>query len=477
MDSLPVQLVLLIVWLGLGAYGIYLLRQKGYKLRGFRELSFFVAPVLVVLYVILNAVTSLTTDWPLNLPVVIVNLALVFVLLLVSPALLLAGFVLPNVANLDVVGRAIRRESFNRTRGWLVLVGAIFIALVLPLIALSVFKAAPTYDSVWSVIINGLLSGSLFALIALGYTLVYGIIELINFAHGDVFMMGSLVGFAVITTILGAQPSRPVKADTSLFLIFFAILVAMIVAMTFCAILNYAINRIAYKRLRNAPRLAPLISAIGVSFILQNIGLYLNSSAPKGYPVLFPNKARISNIDLFGDVLGVNTLITFPVTGILVIIGAAILLLGLRYLINSTKIGKAMRAVAQDREAAALMGISIERTISFAFILGGALAGAAGVIYGIYQVQSSVRYDLGFTNGLFAFTAAVLGGIGNVNGAVLGGMFIGLVYSLSQSSFFGLTNGFLVSSVWAPVAVFGVLVLVMIFRPTGILGENVQEKV
>lgn len=477
MDSLPVQLVLLIVWLGLGAYGIYLLIQKGYKVKWFRQLGFYVAPVLVVLYLILNAVTSLTAAWPANLPVVIINLLLAVVLILVSPVLLLAGFVLPNVANLDVVSRSVRRESFNRTRGWLVLVGVTFIALVLPLVSLSVFRAAPPYDSVWSVIINGLLSGSLFALIALGYTLVYGIIELINFAHGDVFMMGSLVGFAVITTILGAQSSRPVKADTSIFLIIFAILVALIVAMTFCALLNYSINRIAYKRLRNAPRLAPLISAIGVSFILQNIGLYLNSSTPKGYPVLFPNSARISNIDLFGDILKVNTLITFPVTGLLVIVGAAILLLGLRYLINSTKIGKAMRAVAQDREAAALMGISIERTISFAFILGGALAGAAGVIYGIYQVQSSVRYDLGFTNGLFAFTAAVLGGIGNVNGAVLGGMFIGLVYSLTQSSFFGLTTGYLVSSVWAAVAVFAVLVLVMIFRPTGILGENVQEKV
>jgi branched-chain amino acid transport system permease protein len=136
-----------------------------------------------------------------------------------------------------------------------------------------------------------------------------------------------------------------------------------------------------------------------------------------------------------------------------------------------------MRAVAQNREAAALMGISIEGTISFAFVLGGALAGAAGVIYGIYQVQSTVRYDLGFTNGLFAFTAAVLGGIGNVNGSVLGGMFIGLIYSLCQSSIFSLTSDYLALSIWAPVAVFGVLVLVMIFRPTGLLGDNVQEKV
>jgi branched-chain amino acid transport system permease protein len=178
------------------------------------------------------------------------------------------------------------------------------------------------------------------------------------------------------------------------------------------------------------------------------------------------------------DLLGVqDSLIIVPVTGILVVVGVSLLLLALSYLINRTKVGKAMRAVAQNREAAALMGISIERTISFAFIVGGALAGAAGVIYGVYQVQGTVRYDLGFQNGLFAFTAAVLGGIGNVNGAVLGGLFIGLIYSLSQSSFFGLSSSFLELSIWAPVAVFGVLVLVMIFRPTGILGENVQEKV
>jgi branched-chain amino acid transport system permease protein len=307
---------------------------------------------------------------------------------------------------------------------------------------------------------------------------VYGIVELINFAHGDVFMMGSLVGYAVITSILGAKEGRAVKADTSIILIVGVILLAMIVAMLFCGFLNYSINRIAYRRLRNAPRLAPLITAIGISFILQNIGLYLNSSTPKGYPILFPNEQRVSNIDMVGDVLGSSTtLITFPVTAFLVIAGAAVLLLGLRYLINSTKIGKAMRAVAQNRDAAALMGISIEGTISFAFILGGALAGAAGVIYGVYQVQSTVRYDLGFVNGLFAFTAAVLGGIGNVNGAVLGGIFIGIIYSLSQSSFFGLTSDYMELSGWAPVAVFGVLVMVMVFRPTGILGDNVQEKV
>lgn len=478
MDSLPVQLLLLALWLGIGAYGVTLISAKGYKVDWLKILSYYVAPIVVVAYLIFNATQSLITPLGQNLPGVFSNVALALLMIIVSPVLLVAAYLVPTIKDTDITTRVLLRERFNRIRGWLIFGGLLFIALVLPLIWLQLFKSAPRYDSVLSVIVNGLLSGALFSLIALGYTLVYGIVELINFAHGDVFMMGSLVGYAVITSFLGVKEGRAVKADTSVFLIIGVIILAIIVAMLFCGFLNYSINRVAYRRLRNAPRLAPLITAIGISFILQNIGLYLNSSTPKGYPILFPNQLRNANVDIVSDVIGSSsTLITFPATAILVIAGAAVLLLGLRYLINSTKIGKAMRAVAQNRDAAALMGISIEGTISFAFILGGALAGAAGVIYGVYQVQSTVRYDLGFVNGLFAFTAAVLGGIGNVNGAVLGGIFIGIIYSLSQSSFFGLTSDYMELSGWAPVAVFGVLVLVMVFRPTGILGDNVQEKV
>jgi branched-chain amino acid transport system permease protein len=390
----------------------------------------------------------------------------------------MAAYFVPSLKITEPTILAQRRVDFARIRGWLILAGLLIVSILLPLIALSLFKAAPRYDSVLSVIINGLLTGSLFALIAMGYTLVYGIIELINFAHGDVFMFGSLTGFAIISFMLNVKPGKSINANTSIILIIFSIIVALIIAMLVCGTLNYLINRIAYKRLRNAPRLAPLISAIGVSFILQNIAIYLNSSTPKSYPLLFPAEGGQRNLDLVIDVFhNDETLLSFPFTALLVVVGAGGLLIGLRYLINSTRTGKAMRAVAQNREAAALMGISIERTISFAFILGGALAGAAGVIYGVYQVQTTVRYDLGFSNGLFAFTAAVLGGIGNINGAVLGGMFIGLIYSLSQSSFFGLSIEYLSLSGWAPVAVFGILVLVMIFRPTGILGDNVQEKV
>jgi branched-chain amino acid transport system permease protein len=478
MDSFPVQLVLLVLWLGAGAYGAHLLIQKGYKVGWIRFLAFYIAPILAIIYLILNQVQPLNASWPGNAPGVAANVLLACIMILVSPALLMAAYFVPSLKITEPTILAQRRVDFARIRGWLILAGLLIVSILLPLIALSLFKAAPRYDSVLSVIINGLLTGSLFALIAMGYTLVYGIIELINFAHGDVFMFGSLTGFAIISFMLNVKPGKSINANTSVILIIFSIIVALIIAMLVCGTLNYLINRIAYKRLRNAPRLAPLISAIGVSFILQNIAIYLNSSTPKSYPLLFPAAGGQRNLDLVIDVFhNDETLLSFPFTALLVVVGAGGLLIGLRYLINSTRTGKAMRAVAQNREAAALMGISIERTISFAFILGGALAGAAGVIYGVYQVQTTVRYDLGFSNGLFAFTAAVLGGIGNINGAVLGGMFIGLIYSLSQSSFFGLSIEYLSLSGWAPVAVFGILVLVMIFRPTGILGDNVQEKV
>jgi branched-chain amino acid transport system permease protein len=478
MDSLPVQLVLLVLWLGSGAYGAHLLIQKGYKVGWIRFLAFCIAPLVAIVYLILNQLQPLNSPWPSNAPGVAANVLLVSVMILISPAILLTAYFVPSLKVNDLILLAQRRDDFARARGWLILVGLLIVSIILPLIALSLFKAAPRYDSVLSVLINGLLTGALFSLIALGYTLVYGIVELINFAHGDVFMFGSLTGFAVISFILNVKPGKSLNTNTSVVLVILSIIAALILAMLVCGTLNYLINRIAYKRLRNAPRLAPLISAIGVSFILQNIAIYLNSSTPKGYPLLFPAQGGQRNLDVVIDVFhNEESLFSFPFTAFLVVAGAGGLLLGLRYLINSTRTGKAMRAVAQNREAAALMGISIERTISFAFILGGALAGAAGVIYGVYQVQSTVRYDLGFSNGLFAFTAAVLGGIGNVNGAVLGGMFIGLVYSLSQSSFFGLSAEYLALSGWAPVAVFGILVLVMIFRPTGILGDNVQEKV
>lgn len=478
MDNIVVQILLLIVWLGAGAFGLYRQGQLGYKVSNLLKIAYFVAPVLAILYVIINQIQGKDTQWPANIPVVTVNVLLVIAMILVNPGWLVASLFSPKIAGLERGEVVLKREAFVNLRGWLILIGMIIVALLLPLISLSLFSAAPRYDSVISVIINGLLNGFVFSLVALGYTLVYGIVELINFAHGDVFMLGTMIGFFVISTMLNVKPGQAISRDTSIWLVIVAIVLAMIISTIFCALLNYSIDRLAYKRLRNAPRLAPLITAIGISFILQNIALYIISSSARGYPVLFPNETRVSNTDIVADWINApDSLITFPVTAFLVIVASGALLLGLRYLINRTRIGKAMRAVAQSREAAALMGISIERTIGFAFLLGGGLAGAAGVIFGVYQVQSTVRYDLGFIYGLFAFTSAVLGGIGNVNGAVLGGMFIGLIYSLSQSSFFGLTSSYLSLSIWAPVAVFGVLVMVMVFRPTGILGDNTQEKV
>jgi branched-chain amino acid transport system permease protein len=467
----------MIIWLGAGILGVFRIEQLGYNVGWLRKLALYGSPVLLVLYVLMYFVQPLNTSFPANVPGSVANILIVAQMIIVSPALLVASFFLPDFKG-DASRLAQQREKLAARRGLLIFGSLAIISLVLPVIALYAFKGAPRYDSVLSVVINGLLAGALYALIALGYTIVYGIVELINFAHGEIFMLGSLVGFFVLTGILSVRPAQLVGRDTSFFTVLIVVILAIVLAMVVCAILNYAINRFAYKRLRNAPRLAPLITAIGVSFMLQNVALYLISSTPQGYPYLFPNPGRTGNADVVSDWLGAtDSLITFPVQSFLVIAATAILLLGLRYLINSTKLGKAMRAVAQNRDAAALMGISIERTISFAFLIGGALAGAAGVIYGIYNVSGSVRYDLGFQNGLFAFTAAVLGGIGNVNGAVLGGFFIGLIYSLCQSSFFSLTTGYLSLSVWAPVAVFGILVLVMVFRPAGLLGDNVQEKV
>ncbi len=477
MDNLLIAIPLIVLWYAGAIFGLQRLKKLGYNLRWLEILAYFVTPVSIALYVLFYLIQPVDASWPGNFFGSAANVLLALALILVSPALLLASFFLPNMA-VDFSQKATQREKLAAVRGMVIFGGLVFISLVLPVISIFAFKGGPRYDAVISVIVNGLLSGALYALIALGYTLVYGIIELINFAHGDVFMVGALIGFAIITSLLGVKPGSVVSKDTSFFVVILVIAFAIVVAMVVCGLLNFAIDRLAYKRLRNAPRLAPLIAAIGISFILQNIALYLISSTPKGYPYLFPNSSRTGNADVIADWIGnPDSLITFPVTAFIVVVATGVLLLGLRYLINSTRTGKAMRAVAQNREAAALMGVSIERTIGFAFLLGGALAGAAGVIYGIYNVSGTVRYDLGFQNGLFAFTAAVLGGIGNVNGAVLGGFFIGLVYSLSQSSFFGLTASYLSLSVWAPVAVFGLLVLIMIFRPTGLLGDSVQEKV
>lgn len=300
------------------------------------------------------------------------------------------------------------------------------------------------------VLITGIALGSVFALIALGYTLVYGIIELINFAHGDLFMLSS---FASLTILQFLDVGR----NSSLGMKFLALVLALLVPMLFGAGLNVLIERLAYRRLRNAPRLAPLITALGMSFILIQIGLYWKGVSPISFP-----RSWVPNSPLL-DPLGID--VRFTVRDLVVIGSTVPLLLGLRYIVNNTRLGKAMRATAQDRDASALMGININRTIAFAFLLGGALAGAAGLMYGLYT--GSMVFNRGFETGLKAFTAAVLGGIGNLTGAMLGGLIIGIVQSMSDYYF---------DAAWTNAVIFAILIVILVFRPSGLLGEHTPEK-
>jgi len=299
---------------------------------------------------------------------------------------------------------------------------------------------------------NGITLGAIYALVALGYTLVYGIIELINFAHGDVFMWSTIVTLTLLQQLGFNQLSAPLSGLGLVGLMALLIIVGMIVSAT----INFAIERVAYRRLRRAPRLAPLIAAIGASFILVNVGRVWRGSGQLFYPQIFPT----SGINL-GPVR-INYLHIF------IVALAVVLMYALNRFIQTTKLGRAMRATAQDPEAAALMGVNIDRTISTTFILGGALAGAAGVIYSLLNGVAQVT--TGFQLGLIAFTAAVLGGIGNVQGAVLGGFLIGLIQSLTVQY---IPNGFQ----WSTATVFVILVLILVLRPSGLLGQQVPDKV
>lgn len=295
----------------------------------------------------------------------------------------------------------------------------------------------------------GLAQGSLYALIALGYTMVYGIIELINFAHGDVFMVGSFLSLVVVQALFGAAGLQGAALIA-------AVIVAVVVAMVGCGVLGVAIERLAYRPLRNAPRLAPLVTAIGVSFILSNIVLIISGGQTEPYPSLIPS----STFTVAGSPVSSNVIV--------VVVAAVILMVGLDVLVNRTRIGRAMRATAQDSEAAIMMGVDRDRVIGVTFFIGSALAGAAGVIYGIYF--GHVDYQMGFIAGLEAFTAAVLGGIGNIRGAMLGGLGIGLLQALISQI------GNARYSAWAEAVVFSVLILVLVFKPTGLLGTQVVEK-
>ena len=285
-------------------------------------------------------------------------------------------------------------------------------------------------------LINGISLGSIYALIALGYTMVYGIIKLINFAHGEVFMVGSFLGFIAISVWdLGFFP-------------------ALLISMAACAVFGVLIERIAYKRLRNATRIAALITAIGVSLLIQNGVIYIRGAQPVAYPDVFENKS----FNLFGAQISTQAILILSVS-----IGLMIIL---QFIVHKTKIGKAMRAVSHDAEAAKLMGINVDNTISATFAIGSALAGAAGVIFGVYYTK--IDPLMGVIPGLKAFVAAVLGGIGIIPGAMVGGLVLGVVETIVSA--IGL-------SLWRDAAAFIILILILIFKPEGIFGKNTREKV
>ena len=299
-------------------------------------------------------------------------------------------------------------------------------------------------------VILGLTKGSLFALIALGYTMVYGIVELINFAHGDLFMLGSFLAL----TILGLFGLTDASADTGTIIL--ALVVCFVACPIFCAFLNISVDRIVYKPLRTAPKLAPLVSAIGVGYIFMNIGLFWGGSQDVNFPNLVPEK------NLLPDDMGLR----FTLKDAMVIGTTVPLMIALTIFVKFTPLGKAMRATAQNPIAAQLMGINTERVIAATFGIGGSLAGAASLIYGLSI--NTISYQIGFQNGLYAFTAAVLGGIGNIPGAVLGGLIIGLVNSLGSAY---------IGERWTNALVFAILIVILVFRPSGLLGSRTREKV
>jgi branched-chain amino acid transport system permease protein len=293
-------------------------------------------------------------------------------------------------------------------------------------------------------LINGTVLGATIGLIALGYTMVYGIIQLINFAHGEIFMIGAFSGLYAYNHFIPESLRQNTAVTLPL------VMLAAIVASTAVAVLT---ERFAYRPLRHAPRLAPLITAIGVSLILQNIMQIIVGTGDRKVPQLFPNV----RIEILGASIGVLNIFIFVV--------ALLLMYGLQQFVGRTRLGRAMRATAQDQQAAQLMGVDLNQTIAMTFLIGGALAGAAGVFQG--QYFGFVRFDLGFNAGLKAFTAAVLGGIGNLAGAVLGGFLIAFI------EVFAAANG---QQRWSQAIVFVVLILVLVFRPAGILGQQIGER-
>ena len=316
------------------------------------------------------------------------------------------------------------------------------------------------FETVAQQLILGLTNGMVFALVALGYTMVYGILEFINFAHGDVFMLSAFFALTLVGLLDLGAVQGPMLAVL--------LTVVVLASAGFGAAVNLTIDRLVYRPLRKAPKLAPLVSAIGVSFLLQNIGLIWGAmplavfggggqpAAPKSFPSLLPAD----------NLLGEGAGLTLQIKDVLVIGASLVVMTGLYLLVTRTKLGKAMRATAQDPQAARLMGIDVDRVVAATFLVGGGLAGFAAVIYALYI--NTVYYQMGYQNGLYAFTAAVVGGIGNIPGAVLGGLLLGLVRAFSDQ---------FIGAQWQPAVLFGILIVLLVFRPSGLLGSTAREKV
>lgn len=309
---------------------------------------------------------------------------------------------------------------------------------------------AKLVDTFIQQLINGLVLGSMYALVALGYTMVYGIINLINFAHGEVLMVGALVSWTVVTHLEGS--SLPGWALLAL---------SLVVAMLACMALNYVIEKLAYRPLRNAPRLAPLITAMGMSLLLQTLAMIIWKPDYKPYPILLPDEPY--------EILGA----TINMVQILILAVTAVTLAGLMFLINGTKLGRAMRATAENPRVAQLMGVQPDKVISATFIIGAALAALAGVMWAANY--GSVQHTMGFLPGLKAFTAAVFGGIGNLGGAMVGGILLGVIEAMGAGYIGDLTGGVLGSN-YQDIFAFTVLILVLTLRPQGLLGERVADR-
>jgi branched-chain amino acid transport system permease protein len=301
-------------------------------------------------------------------------------------------------------------------------------------------------------IVNGLVLGSMYALIALGYTMVYGVLNLINFAHGEVLMIGAMSGLTILKLVHHAAPDLPGVVK---------LIIAILGAIPVCVIVNILIERVAYRRLRNAPRLAPLITAIGVSILLQTIAMMVWGRNPLPFPQVMPS----ASLNLLGALI--------TPTQVMLLVLAALSMLALVLLVEKTKMGRAMRATAENPRIAGLMGVDANRVIVVTFAVGAALAAIAGVMWGANY--SSAQFAMGFVPGLKAFSAAVLGGIGNIYGAMLGGILLGLIESLGAGYIGDLTGGFLGSN-YQDIFAFIVLIIVLTLRPSGLMGERVADR-